>query len=161
MTDNIFYKKSFCLKLMNMIVFVFSRPAFPRLRRALPAAWSDGLLEGEHRNDVNHLPLDKMAAISQKMLSNAFSWMKSCVLWLNFRRSLFPRVQLMIFQHWFRKWLGAEKATSHYLNQCWPDSLTHICGTRGRWVKHIFMNLPQRTGTNRKVVARIASIPIL
>ena len=26
-------------------------------------------------------------------------------------------------------------ATSHYLNECWPDSLTHICGTRGRWVK--------------------------
>ena len=27
-------------------------------------------------------------------------------------------------------------ATSHYLNQCWPDSLTHICGTRRMgWVK--------------------------
>ena len=25
--------------------------------------------------------------------------------------------------------------TSHYLNQCCPDSLTHICGTSGRWVK--------------------------
>ena len=24
--------------------------------------------------------------------------------------------------------------TSHYLNQCWSDSLTHICGTRGRRV---------------------------
>ena len=23
---------------------------------------------------------------------------------------------------------------SQYLNQCWPISLTHICGTRGRWV---------------------------
>ena len=27
-------------------------------------------------------------------------------------------------------------ATSHYLNQCWPDSLPHIYGTRGRWVKY-------------------------
>ena len=26
-------------------------------------------------------------------------------------------------------------ATSHYLNLCWPNSLTHICGTRWRWVK--------------------------
>ena len=25
--------------------------------------------------------------------------------------------------------------TSHYLNQWWPSSPTHICGTRGRWVK--------------------------
>ena len=36
-------------------------------------------------------------------------------------------------QCWFRLWLGAEQATSHNLNQCWPRSLTQICGTRGRW----------------------------
>ena len=29
---------------------------------------------------------------------------------------------------------SAEQATSHYLNQWWPSSLTHICGIRGRWV---------------------------
>ena len=32
--------------------------------------------------------------------------------------------------HW-RKY----STRSHYLNQCWPSSLTHICGTRQRWVK--------------------------
>ena len=26
-------------------------------------------------------------------------------------------------------WLGTEQATSHYLNQCWPCSPTHICFT--------------------------------
>ena len=26
---------------------------------------------------------------------------------------MFPRVQLRLFQHWFRYWLGAEQATSH------------------------------------------------
>ena len=30
-------------------------------------------------------------------------------------------------------WCG--KATCYYLNQCWPYSLTYICGTRGSWVK--------------------------
>ena len=25
----------------------------------------------------------------------------------------------------------------HYLNQCWPSSLTHICGTRERWVNRL------------------------
>ena len=25
-------------------------------------------------------------------------------------------------------------AFCHYLNQCWPSSPTHICGTRGNWV---------------------------
>ena len=26
-------------------------------------------------------------------------------------------------------------AWRHYLNQCWPNSRTHICDTRGRWDK--------------------------
>ena len=30
--------------------------------------------------------------------------------------------------------------TSHYLNQCWPDSLTHICSTRVRWVNRPLIN---------------------
>ena len=28
--------------------------------------------------------------------------------------------------------------TSHYLNQCWPDSLTYRCGTRGRWINNVY-----------------------
>ena len=32
---------------------------------------------------------------------------------------LFTRVQLTIFQHWFRQWLAAGQATIHYLNQWW------------------------------------------
>ena len=31
----------------------------------------------------------------------------------------------------------AYSATSHYLNQCWPNPLMHICGTSGRWVKQL------------------------
>ena len=45
---------------------------------------------------------DKMAAISQTTLPNAFSWMKMLEYRLRFHRGLFIRVQLIIFQHWFR-----------------------------------------------------------
>ena len=38
---------------------------------------------------------------------------------LRFHWSLFLRFELTIFQHWFRWWLGAVQATSHYLNQWW------------------------------------------
>ena len=38
-----------------------------------------------------------------------------------FHWSLFLGVQLTIFQHWFRQWLGADQATSHYLHQWWLD----------------------------------------
>ena len=60
-----------------------------------------------------------MAAVSQTTLSNAFSWMKMLEFRLRVHWSLFLRVQLTIFLHWFRKWLGAGQATKHYLNQWW------------------------------------------
>ena len=40
--------------------------------------------------------------------------------WLKFHWNLFFRVKLTIF-HYFRKWLGADQVTSHYLNQCWLE----------------------------------------
>ena len=49
----------------------------------------------------------------------------------------FPGVVLSICQHWFRWWLGTQRATSHYLNQYWPNLLTHICFTRPQWVKSL------------------------
>ena len=83
---------------------------------------------------LTHLPLDQMDDISQTTFSHAFSWMKKFDFWLKYHWSLFLRVKLTITQHWFRWWFDAEEATSHYLNQSWPDSLTHICDTRGSWV---------------------------
>ena len=55
-----------------------------------------------------HLPLDKMAAISQRTFSNAFSWMKRFVYRFKFQWSLFLRVLLTIIQHWFMAlcWIG-------------------------------------------------------
>ena len=49
-----------------------------------------------------HLPLDKMAAFSQTIFSDAFSWMKIFVFWSIFHWSLFLRFQLTITQHWLR-----------------------------------------------------------
>ena len=62
---------------------------------------------------------DKMTNISRMTFSNAFCWMKMYEFWLRFHCSLFIRVQLTIFQNWFRYWLGTDQATSHYLNQWW------------------------------------------
>ena len=84
---------------------------------------------------LTHLLLDKTPAISPTIFSDEFSWMKIFTFWLKFHCCLSPMVQLTIIKHWFRQWLGTEQATSHYMNQCWPDSPTHICGTRARWVK--------------------------
>ena len=52
--------------------------------------------------ELTHWGRDKMAAFSQTTLSNTFSWMKILEFRLKFHWSLFPRVQLTIFQHWFR-----------------------------------------------------------
>ena len=68
---------------------------------------------------LTHWGRDKMDAISQTTLSNAFLRMKMLKFWLKFHCSLFLRVQLTRFQDWFRQRLGACQATSHYLNQWW------------------------------------------
>ena len=60
-----------------------------------------------------------MAVIFQTTLSNSFSSLKMFEFLLNFHWSLFLRVHLTIAHHWFRWWLGADQATSHYLNQGW------------------------------------------
>ena len=49
-----------------------------------------------------HLPLSKMATISQTIYLNKFSWTKSFVYWFEFPWRLVLRVQLTISQHCFR-----------------------------------------------------------
>ena len=53
-------------------------------------------------DEWTHWGRDKMDAISQTIFSSAFSWMKMFEFRLKFQWSLFLRVQLTIFQHWFR-----------------------------------------------------------
>ena len=66
---------------------------------------------------LTHWGRDKMVAIFQTTFSNGFSWMKMYEFRLTLHWSLFLGVQLTIFQHWFRYWLGANLSTSHYLIQ--------------------------------------------
>ena len=72
-----------------------------------------------------------MAAISNTPFQIHFQCFAD---WFEFHWNLFLMIQLTISQHWFRLWLGAEQPTNHYLNQCWPSYLMHICGTRCGWV---------------------------
>ena len=51
---------------------------------------------------LTHRGRDKMAPKFLTTFSNAFSWMKIYKFRLRFHWSLFPRVQLTIFHHWFR-----------------------------------------------------------
>ena len=55
-----------------------------------------------NRNYLTHWGRDKIDAISQTACSSAFSWMKMFEFHLRFHWSLFLRVQLTIFHHWFR-----------------------------------------------------------
>ena len=41
-----------------------------------------------------------VAAISQTIFSETFSWMKSLIFCISFHRSLYPRVQLTFTQYW-------------------------------------------------------------
>ena len=39
--------------------------------------------------------------------------------WLSFRHCIYALTSKLTIQHWFRQWLGAWTAPSHYWNQCW------------------------------------------
>ena len=49
---------------------------------------------------LTHVPLVKMATISQTTFLNVFSWMKKFVFFFKVHWGLFLRVQLTITQHW-------------------------------------------------------------
>ena len=51
---------------------------------------------------LSHWGWDKMDAISQTTFSSAFSWMRMYEFRLKFHWSLFLKVQLTVFKHWFR-----------------------------------------------------------
>ena len=116
-----------------------------------------GTLLNDMQIALTHLHLVKMATISQTILSDAFSWMKNFVFWYEFHWSLFLRL-----------WPGTEYATSHYLDQCRPNSLTHICGTRGRWVNSLyhFIGMPcfssymSDTGESRLETSKLFALNI-
>ena len=80
---------------------------------------------------LTHLTLDKMAAnVSDYM----FKW-----IFLNENGRIPFQISLkLVLMSPIDKKLALvhimawpDQATSHYLNQCWPSSPTHICGTRG------------------------------
>ena len=78
---------------------------------------------------------DKMNVISQTIFSSTFTSMKMLEFRLKFHWSFFRRVQITIFQHWVREWLGADQAISHCLNQWWHRKLTHIYVNWPQWIK--------------------------
>ena len=57
---------------------------------------------GSSKGVLTHWGRDEMNAITQITFSSAFSWEKMFNFRLIFHWSLFLRVQLTIFQHWFR-----------------------------------------------------------
>ena len=83
----------------------------------------------ELTDTLTHLSLDQMAAISQTIFSDAFSWMKSFVFRFKFHWSLFLRVQLRY-----------SSMGSDYKPLFEPVMVrlpTHICVTRPQWVEKL------------------------
>ena len=79
--------------------------------------------------------------IFQTIFSNAFSWMKMSELRLIFHWNLFLRLNLTIFQHWFRQWLGADETSSHYLNKWWLVYWRVYASLGINELKHVWVSL--------------------
>ena len=106
-------------KLLSIVV-AFSQKHMNKRKNEVPIDWMPDHKSTEpSKIKWTHWVWDKMDPISQMTFSNAFSWMKIHEFRVRFHWNLFLRIELTILQHWFRKWLGAGQATSHYLNQWW------------------------------------------
>ena len=97
-------RRPFCLGLN-----VFIMEGTPSLREQSDGVllqqatcWDMCMICGCNAAGLTHWGRDKMAAISQTIHSNAFSWMKRFEFRLSVHWNLFLRVQLTISQHWFR-----------------------------------------------------------
>ena len=84
--------RPFCLGL-NVLILIKKLTAF--LFESWTSLWAAV-------NLLTHWGRDEMNNISQTTFSNVFSSMKMFEFRLKFNWSLFPMVQLTIFQHWFR-----------------------------------------------------------
>ena len=95
-------------------------------------------LEWECKCLVDTLGLSQMDAILQKLSYRNYHippFYENCSFFLlRLNCSLFPMVQLTINHYCFRKWLHAEQAIIHYLNQWWPSLLMRIWITQLQWL---------------------------
>ena len=66
-----------------------------------------------------------------------FLWKKIYKFRSVFHWSLFPMVQLTIFQLWLKQWIGSGQVTSYYVNQLWYSLLRRVCVTRPQWVNYV------------------------
>ena len=80
----------------------------------------------------NLIPLNTMAAI---LADNNFNCIFLKIKKSEFLLKFVPMSPMDNKLAWVQVMASHWKATSHCLSLCWPSSLTHICGTRGRWPK--------------------------
>ena len=95
--------------------------------------WGHVLWDSSDGQKVIHWGLDIMPGILRTASWSEFLSMKIIAFLFKFNWNLFPSVQWMVSQHWFRWWLGTWQLPSHYLNQCWPGLWMHICITLPWW----------------------------
>ena len=84
-----------------------------------------------------HWGRHKIAAISQRIYSNTFSWMKMYAFWLRFHCNCSYKGPINHIPTLDQIMAWADQVTSHYLNQWWSSLLTHIYVTRLKWIKLI------------------------
>ena len=117
--------------------FAYTFEKLPPFSRKLVRAWytfSSGvsgafdITSGSHALSELSQPDTSMPRWNSRHFADDVSNVISLGFWLKF----YTVVQLITSHHWLRYWLGAEQATSHYLNQWRPSLLVYwrICVTR-------------------------------
>ena len=80
-------------------------------------------------------PLDKMTTISADDIFKCIFINENCCISIQISLKFVLKGPIDHKSALVQVMAWCQTASKHYLNQCWPNSLTHICSTRGRWVK--------------------------
>ena len=80
------------------------------------------------RPDRRHIPHD----IFRCIFLNEYVWIS-----IKISLKFVPEGPINNIPHWFRYWLGADEATSHYLDQCCSSLLTQVCVTRPQCIEWV------------------------
>ena len=81
-------------------------------KKAVEMVWHVHALKG-----LIHLDLNTMTAILQTAFSNAFSWIEIVSFWSIFHWILFLTVELILYHHWFRLYIGTDKTYHQWFRQ--------------------------------------------
>ena len=128
---------SMSVKLVPGLVYTLKvTKLFQETLKQISSMTADALLHGCSRLNGAYRCSRSQNALAST-LSHAISWMEIYKFWLRFHRSLFQKIQLTIFHHFFQIMACRRPGDKPLSEPMMASLMTHICATQPQWVRRL------------------------